>query len=236
MLDRNLEKSVVRGCDRIISISRKIVEELGAREKADIIHNGFDPADFKDIKRNKSKELFNINYFGNIIIERDPSPVLQAMNMIYEKQQNIRLNFWGNVTEEVRSKLIGLDINGILSIHPYIPHSEMLQEIVNSSLLLLLINKVPNNSGIITGKLYEYLAAKVPVLGLGPDDGEAACILQETGAGKMFDYNKIEEIADFIEMRYKEWQAGKTFSVSNKVEKYSRRNLTKQLAEILEKI
>ena len=236
MLDKKLEKSVVRGCDRIITISRKIVIELGAAKKADIIHNGLDPADFKDIKRNKSKELFNINYFGNVTIERDPSPALQAMNIIYEKQQNIRLNFWGNVTEEVRLKLIGLDKNGILSIHPYIPHSKMLQEMINSALLLLIINKVPNNSGIITGKLYEYLAAKVPVLGLGPDDGEAACILQETGAGKMFDYNKIEEIADFIEMRYKEWQAGKTFSASNKIEKYSKINQTKQLAEILEKM
>ena len=67
----------------------------------------------------------------------------------------------------------------------------MLIEMVNSSLLLLMINNVPDNQGIITGKIYEYLAAKVPVLGLGPKDGEAANILQETEAGKIFDYNNI---------------------------------------------
>jgi glycosyltransferase involved in cell wall biosynthesis len=236
MLDRKLEKSVVQKCDRTISISRKIVIGLGAGKKADIISNGFDPADFKDIKRKESKKYFNINYFGNVTIERNPTPVLQAVNIIYEKQQNIHLNFWGNVSEEVRSKLTELDTNSIVSIHPYTPHSEMLQEMVNSSLLLLLINNVPNNSGIITGKLYEYLVAKVPVLGLGPDDGEAAQILKETNAGEMFDYDKVDGIANFIETKYQEWKEGKIFSASTEIEKYSKINQTKQLVEILGKI
>jgi glycosyltransferase involved in cell wall biosynthesis len=235
-LDRKLEKNVVRGCDRIITINSKIAEDLNASDKVDIISNGFDPADFKDVKRKKSKKHFCINYFGNITIKRDPAPVLQAMNIIFEKQQNTRLNFWGNVSEEVRSKLNELDKNGIVSIHSYIPHSEMLQEMVNSSLLLLVINNVPKNRSILTGKIYEYLSSGVEILGIGPEGGDAAKILKETKCGKMFDYNAINDIANFIGTKYKEWKEGKIFSPSIEIEKYSKINQTKQLADILEKM
>ena len=236
ILDRKLEKRVVQTCDRIISINRKIVEDLNASNKSDVISNGFDLADFKDVKRKEPKDFFNINYFGNITIKRDPSPVLLAVNNVYEWQKYIHLNFWGNVSDEVRSKLNELDDNRVISIHPYISHSEMLQEMMNSSLLLLVINNVPDNRGILTSKLYEYLATQSPVLGLGPYDGEAADILQETGAGKMFDYDSVEEIANFIKEKYENWQAGKTFAVLNKIEKYNRKNLTEQLAGVLEKM
>ncbi|MCD4795733.1 MAG: glycosyltransferase family 4 protein, partial [Candidatus Cloacimonetes bacterium] len=211
-LDRKLEKSVVRGCDGIITISRKIAEDLNAGDKTDVVPNGFDPADFKDMKKNNSKDHFNIDYFGNITIERDPSSILKAVYMLRGKGiTNIRMNFRGNVSSEVRSKINELDKNSIVNIQSYIPHNEMLKEMVNSSLLLLVINNVLDNRGILTGKIYEYLTAKVPVLGLGPKNGEAANILQETETGKMFDYENIEEITDFIKEKYENWQVGKTF-------------------------
>ncbi len=118
----------------------------------------------------------------------------------------------------------------------YIPHPEMLQKMVNSSLLLLIINNVPDNKRILPGKIYEYLRAQIPILGLGPQNGESATILQETESGKMFDYGNIDGIVNFIENKYNEWKKGKTLSPSKKIEKYSKINQTKQLAEILEKI
>ena len=234
LIDRKLEKKVVLGCDKIITINRKIAEEFNNSNKTHVITNGFDPADFKDIEKKYSKENFCLNYFGNIMIERDPSSILKAVYSLRKKGiVDIRINFWGIVSEEVRSKIYEIDKNKVVNIHSYIPHTEMLLEMVNSSLLLLVINNVPDNQGIITGKIYEYMAAKIPVLGLGPQNGEAATILQETEAGNMFDYNNIEGIADFIKDKYEDWKIKKTFFASTEMNKYNRKDLTEKLVEIL---
>ena len=233
-VDKKLEEKVILRCDRIITINRKIAEEFNVSNKTHVITNGFDPADFKDIEKNNSKENFYLNYFGNIVIERDPSSILKAVYSLREKGiLNIRINFWGLISDEVKSKIYEIDKNKVVNVQPYIPHNEMLIEMVNSSLLLLMINNVPDNQGIITGKIYEYLAAKVLVLGIGPKDGEAASILQETEAGKIFDYNNIEDISDFIKEKYEDWQIKKTFVASTEINKYNRKYLTEKLAEIL---
>ena len=233
-VDKKLEDSVIIESDRIITINRKIAEEFNVSDKTHVITNGFDPADFKDIEKNNSKENFYLNYFGNIVIERDPSSILKAVYSLREKGiLNIRINFWGLISDEVKSKIYEIDKNKVVNVQPYIPHNEMLIEMVNSSLLLLMINNVPDNQGIITGKIYEYLAAKVLVLGIGPKDGEAASILQETEAGKIFDYNNIEDISDFIKEKYEDWQIKKTFVASTEINKYNRKYLTEKLAEIL---
>ena len=111
--------------------------------------------------------------------------------------------------------------------------TEMLDKMINSNLLLLIINKTSGNEGIITGKIFEYLAANVPIVGIGPNDGEAAKILTETDGGKMFDYHQIDEISKYIELQYEHWENNKIHNT--KCEKYSRRNLTKLLANFLDK-
>ena len=233
-IDRKLEEKVVLESDRVITINNKIAEEFNVSNKISVVSNGFDPADFIDIKRKNYKEYFSLDYFGNIMIERDPSSILKAVYSLRGKgMSNIRINFWGIVSEEIRSKIYEIDTDKIVNIQSYIPHTIMLSEMVNSSLLMLVINNVPDNRGIITGKIYEYLAAKAPVLGLGPQYGEAASILQKTEAGSMFDYNNIEDIANFIKEKYEDWQIRKPFLASTEIIKYNRKNLTEKLVEIL---
>ena len=228
--DRKLETRVVHGCDMILSINQKILNDLEAQNKGVIIPNGFDPADFK-IPGKKETTDFQINYFGNITAERNPLIVLKAVNRIFSDAPEIRLNFWGNVSAEIKEQLAGLDKNNILSIHNYIPHDQMLEKMLNSSLLLLLINNVPDNTGILTGKLYEYLGAKIPILGIGPVEGEAAFILQTTKTGRMFDYDQQKEIAEFILDQYKH-EHDNNFD-TDEINKFSRQQQTRQLAEIL---
>ena len=52
----------------------------------------------------------------------------------------------------------------------YVPHNKVQQYQRNSQVLLLAINKVPSAKGIITGKIFEYLQAKRPILAIGTED------------------------------------------------------------------
>ena len=101
-------------------------------------------------------------------------------------------------------------------------------------MLLLVLNNV--RKGIIPLKLFEYIGSNITILGIGDSKSEPAKILKETKCGKMFDYDKVDDIVNFVETKYQEWKEGKTFSPSKEVEKYSKIKHTKQLAKILEKM
>jgi hypothetical protein len=69
---------------------------------------------------------------------------------------------------------------------------------LDTSALLLIIPDHQSSRSIITGKLFEYLASGKPVICLGPVDGDAAGILQETGHGKTFNYDDSEGISEYL--------------------------------------
>lgn len=232
--DKKLETKVIESCDKVIGISRKILHDLKIHSKGAVIPNGFDAADFKDIQPEKP-QYFEINYFGNIIAERNPILVLEAVNQILIKNREIaiKFNFWGNVSEKIRTELEKTDPFRIVTFHDYISHRDVLKKMVSSALLLLLINNVPDNRGILTGKIFEYLGAGIPILGIGPKDGEAAEILQRTKAGKMFDYEDLQAVSEFILEIYRQWQKGEYRFLPVNISEFDRINLTGKMTEIL---
>ncbi len=222
--DRILENRVVRNSNHIIVAADEILKSTQKIKKT-LITNGFDESDFKTKK--KSSKQFTINYFGIIPPERSPLPLLKAISkMSYHFQHKIIFNIYGNVCHPIREQLQNYDF---AKSHKYIPHEKMMPILLNSSILLLIVNSVEN---IIPGKIFEYLGAKIPILGIGPENSEVAKILEKTDSGKMFNYYKIDEIGRFIENVH-----NKKIEFSFKdVEKYGRKNLTKKLAEVLKEL
>ena len=237
-IDEKYEKKVYGLCNRFIYSNPLIIKNFKRSTKTYFLPNGYDHDDFKILKKVKKLDKFEINYFGIISIERNPLSVLKSINKIFEekKNRNIRINFWGNIHQSVEDILISNDKYNIVNIYSYIPHKEMVEYLLNSNLLLVVVNNVKSKKGIFPGKIFEYLGSGVEILGIGPEDGDSARILKETKSGKMFNYNKVDDIAKFIEIKYKEWKEGKTFSPSREIEKYSKIKQTGQLVEILEKL
>ncbi len=92
--------------------------------------------------------------------------------------------------------------------------------------------------GILTGKLYEYLASGRPVLALGPPDGDAARLLDETGGGRLFARDDVEGIAAFVREHYDAWAQGmpRTGAAPEAVAPYARRAETGQIAVVLDAV
>ncbi|MBT6597609.1 MAG: hypothetical protein HOB33_01005 [Bacteroidetes Order II. Incertae sedis bacterium] len=90
----------------------------------------------------------------------------------------------------------------------------------------------------MTGKIYEYLAAGRPVLGLGDPKGEASQILRESGGGRMFDYSNEAGIADWIDSLYEAWVLGSPLPGASpeRAAAYSRRSQTGQLVRMLDSL
>ena len=100
---------------------------------------------------------------------------------------------------------------------------------LSSSVLVLIIPFHKSNKSILTGKLFEYIAAEKPVLCIGPVDGDAAEILKKCRVGVTVDYSDIEKISEFL-ANY-DHHSGLSYSIA--VENFSRLNLTKRLVEVL---
>ncbi len=118
----------------------------------------------------------------------------------------------------------------------YMPHNEVVQCQRQSQVLLLIINNTPNAKMILTGKFFEYLAAKRPILCLGPVAGDAAKILSETNAGLLAGFDDLQSMKQHIQQFYRDFKNGTLRSASTEIDRYSRSALTRELCVILDRI
>jgi len=95
------------------------------------------------------------------------------------------------------------------------------------------INNTQNAKGILTGKFFEYLAAKRPILAIGPVDGDVAAILDETNSGVIVDFNDFWGIENVLKSYYKKYKKQELVLKSQKIENYDRRRLTNSLVELI---
>ena len=100
-----------------------------------------------------------------------------------------------------------MDHNTIEAI-PYLDHKDVSKYQASSQVLLLSINEVPSAKGIITGKIFEYLQAKRPILAIGPEDGDAAMILKNTNAGTIVGFKNKTALKATILNLYKDYKEG----------------------------
>jgi hypothetical protein len=116
---------------------------------------------------------------------------------------------------------------------PYLSHHDVTLVQKQSQVLLLLINNTPNALGIITGKFFEYMAAHRPILCIGPSGGDVYKILTETNSGYLSGYDDIQSLEKNIFALYDKFKKGTLSSESKGIEKYSRKELTSDLANVL---
>ena len=222
-----------------------VSEDLGTSMEAssglkyDLIRNGFDPEDFEDVRLIQDG-TFTLVHTGNLSPARNPLPLwpVLAAGRAAGKWQLLKIVLVGNVDGTVWESARKHGVDGMIEHIPYVPHEEALTHTCSASVLVLPINRVSNSAGIVTGKIYEYLAAGRPVLGLGDPEGEASQILRESGGGRMFDYSNEAGIADWIDSLYEAWVLGSPLlgASPERAAAYSRRSQTGQLVRMLDSL
>jgi glycosyltransferase involved in cell wall biosynthesis len=230
-IDSNYEKKVLKNADRIITVGESLKNVFaskvsGLTNKTEVITNGFDESDFKEEPVERQAK-FTITYVGTLSDIYPVEALIPALNTF--KGMDFILRFVGTVSEKTAALLKkGLPEESLQFI-PYVTHSEAVKYMRNSSLLLLIIPLHQSNKSIITGKLFEYLASRVPILCLGPVDGDAAVIIKNCKSGKTFTYYDVDSISEYL----KSVSKNPTPSDKMAVMSYSRVNQTKRIAEVL---
>ncbi len=228
--DANLEKKCLENADQIIVVSKSIADSFLTKypaivNKVNIIANGYDEDDFTNIHENNHQENV-ISYVGNLGPQYPIEGFLDAFSELLKKDPTWKLKFVGNCHAGVKERIYLLRLESYVVFIPYVSHSEAIQSMMNSSVLLLIIPEIEDNKGILTGKLFEYVATGNPILFIGPTDGDAATILNEYGR------SWIVSPSDKIDLE-RLFSSNEIQLLSNTMENYSRKFLTQKLRKLL---
>jgi len=235
-LDLCYERSVLEKSDEIITVGNTLKNSFSQAQKIDenkitVITNGFDESDYTTVTSIRPGKLI-ITYVGTISESYPVAGLIGALEDLYEKKIDFTLRITGDLSQKIRN-LITSDIPASsVEFTPYLEHSLAVKSIMDSSVVVLIIPDHKSNKGILTGKLFEYLASGVPILCLGPADGDAAGIIARAKAGATFEYKDEKGIwiSSFL------CSAADTFKPDKDyIKEFSRVNLTRMIIPLLER-
>ncbi len=235
-IQTRMERRVLECASAVVSVSDFVGQRLKHRARIrhyETIYNGFDPADYpRVLPQTESNRPFIIAHVGSFTRSQHVPSLLQALQQL-ESTTPVEMHFVGHIHEEALRayRETGLEV----VIKSYMPHSEAVAYMQKADLLLVALGRWSGAKGIVTGKVFEYLSASKPILGIGPVDGDLANILSQTRGGRVFDYGDAKGMAGYIKDRIN--RRTESFEADETALKmYNRRELTHSLAQLLTSI
>ena len=238
--NKRLEEKVLKSADVVVTVGNELKKYFERfNSNVEVIPNGFDD----EVEHDEEIELsqkFSLSYIGLLPKSSLPTNLLMAIQRLIDEnsdfKNDIELNFIGDIHESVSALIHELQLSNYTNFFGYVPHKEAIKYQKSAQVLLVLIPNVNRNKGIITGKVFEYMAANRPILALGPINGDLQSILTNSNAGTIIDYDDYVKIKSVLIELYTKFKTQKLAITSKGIEKYHRRNLTKQLAAIIKQI
>lgn len=234
-----LEQSVLRNASRVITVSSLIrdeLQEIGGRS-VDVIHNGYDPADFENPGYEPSSS-FMIAHTGAFQPAANPEKVWEVLGRLIKTDSSfaadLEIVLVGKVDAAIKESISRNGLDSRVQYTGYVPHSEVMRYQTTSALLLLCILRTEGAEGIITGKFFEYLASGTPVLCIGPENGDTAAIISECKAGNTAGFDDSAAVENIISEAYRKWKkGGRPEPDRDAIKRYSRREQTRSLAAVM---
>ena len=219
----------------LTAVSRPHVEYLISltRRKAFEVMNGFE----KEIANTRSKgslDKFMISSVGNLQNCQKPELFYDGLGLFLENvsdKNKVQVNFIG-ITDNYRKgarEEISANISGdVLNLSDRVPKEEANKIIGESSLIIF--PTLVGFKGNYTGKFFEYIGSKKPLL-LFPEDEEFSRF-KELPSIKFA--NTPAEIAKYLETTFTNWEEGNPLDFSSMdVEPYSRKAQAENMAKLL---
>ena len=200
---------VASQADAIVAASDAIAEEartLKPRGRVVTIENGCDFDDFAGLELHPGERL-RITHAGSFYGKRDPKPFLCALSE--SGLDDVLVRFVGEMRRSDLDYVEELGLGDRVEVTGYLPRRRSLELQRDSEALLLLIPEAGGRGrGVLSGKVFEYLAAERPILAAVPPDGAAAKLVEETGAGVVAPPDDVDALRAALLDLHARWRAG----------------------------
>jgi glycosyltransferase involved in cell wall biosynthesis len=237
--ERRLARLVAARADAVVAAAEPLAEEMRVfrpRGRVEVIENGCDFEDFEGLEYRPGTR-FRITHTGHFIGPRSPRPFLDALA---RTNGDVIARFVGSFRRADRDYADSLGIAERLELVPPVPRRQALGLQRDSEALLLLIPESGGRErGVLSAKLFEYLAAERPILAAVPPDGEAARLLASVGAGLVVPPGDTDGLAAGIAELERRWRALELEAAPLSEEaraRLSRRARAEELAELLRRL
>jgi len=238
-----LEKQVLKEANDVTVISpgmRREFEAIVPRVYT-VIPNGYDREDIKQSGvTSQGKNKFSITHVGSLTKTRNPKNLWQALLELVSEDagfaRDLEIHNVGKIDFLAVESLDKFHLKKYLRKTDYLPHDQVIVEQQKASLLLLLVNDTPNAKLILTGKIFEYLSSQRPIICIAPEDGDAANVINSTNSGKVFGFQEVDSLKQYLFDCFQLFKHNKLQINSVGVEKYERKNLTYSMCSQLNKL
>ena len=233
-----LEQKVLDDATVIVAVSPLVQADFAAMTSTPVhlVTNGYDESDY--VEPVEPDGGFNVVHTGLLTAEGNP---VELWKVLGEKCRSdadfaasFRLTLAGKTDAAVLESIRGAGLGDFLTDLGYIDHNKAVLQQRKASVLILPIREEPETKAILPGKLFEYLAARRAILGVGTGEGAMAAVLKETGAGQIFDWDDSEGISAYVDRLWEAFKAGEAMTPEADIEKYSRRMTTRKMVEVFE--
>jgi len=239
---RRQEQAVLDECSMVLACTPLVQEEFQAQTHTPVacITNGFDEEDFAGRLLPRRDGHFNLTHTGLFAADGNPLTLWKVLGRMAADipafREALRLRLVGRVDKEILDAIAQEGLSGnVVELGPC-NHAEAVREQRAATVLLLPLRNDPQYRPILPGKLFEYLASRRPVLGIGQPDGAMARVLAETKAGVTVNWADAAATRSFLESAWNQFVNGSVPATKGDISPYTRRATTHALAELLERV
>ncbi|MGO4921086.1 glycosyltransferase family 4 protein [Maribacter spongiicola] len=233
---KKLESDVLNTADKIIVTSTTTKQEFQqiTSQPIQVITNGYDGGVSTQVELDTK---FTISHIGSLLSGRNPLKLWKVLFELITDNSSFKealcIQFIGVVSDEILSSIDEMGLKDYIEILGYVSNEKALTYQKSSQVLLLVEIDSQDTIGIIPGKLFEYMAAKRPILGVGPKNWEVGKIVEQTKTGYIFEHSDDIALKNVLLNWFELFQSNELQISSNTIEEYSRKELTRKLVEYI---
>jgi glycosyltransferase involved in cell wall biosynthesis len=244
-VERRMARTVARRADALVAVTDTIAAELrgldpSAAGKTHVIGHGIDQSDFEGLVHTPS-ERFTLVHTGAFFGQRSPRSFLTGLRDLLARRPDLRgrmlVRFVGDLRASDRTWARDLDIDDAWEETGFVPFRRAVAaQRAADALLLLIPHAGGRGDSVVSGKVFEYLAARRPVLAAVPPAGAAAALLRSAGAGEVVDSDDTAGQSRALEAMVDRYENGGLPDIDMPAglgERMSRRARAGELAEVL---
>jgi hypothetical protein len=237
-LDRVFERRVLAKAKALTTISEPLAElvaRLHGRIPAFSVPNSFDPEDWRAIPFVTPTKC-TLVYAGSM---RDPSLLFQALSEelgcgAIDRNQ-IELDLYTTPVQWLDVEIAKYKLADVVRVKGIVPRTDVLRVERSSSANVLLQSFLPGEESFYTGKLFEYLGARRPIIAVGPRGSIVGELLEDINGGVLVSTGEEARIA--LRRTFARWQTNPDQRIpESRIERYTAPVMARRFAEILNRM
>lgn len=199
------EQRYSKFADAVTTVSLPILNDfkrlMPAVKRFEEIRNGFDHD--HDVESSQTRSTaFTLGYFGTFYGKIKPDFLFNALvELLNEQPFSVRIQLVGvHANFHIPSAL-----SQYIQILPPVSYSEAITLMAQSTCNVL-IHPIGERKGVYTGKLFDYISVKRPILACIDPEDVAADLIERYDAGYVAAFDNIQDIKSAIRTAYADWE------------------------------